>query len=610
MGIKSLISRVKRTSLPEIQYRARRYLLARSAKKKKALIVGSVPRIDWGVVDFLELPEFDFDADTAEGVSPADNFCFSLNADPNIIATEEQKNGLAWHGDLHSQNFDLDIRQIWEKGRLQHLTLLLLGEDAKKTELAKRQCINWLHKNPFLLGPHYMSPMECGLRIPAFFYALKCIKDWPQTDWDTLADAVYRHSWWVSRNLALYSSLGNHTVCECIGLVFGGAVYRETEEGKKWLSRGCTLLEKELSHQILDDGGPAEQSMNYHRFVLDLYWLACGFLEKNRLYDCSKWKTRLVLGENFLENMEYSKGLMPNIGDSDDGCVVAPGVWPRRPLGIKDESLNQNLGSIAYPESGYTVITKGKEFFLTFDHGSLGMAPLYGHGHADALSITLYINEQPFLIDPGTFLYNGDPALRTYFKGTSAHNTVCIDGQDQAVQETGFVWAKPYKAEALDIKSLPGQVWKLACHHGYQRLKDSVFHYRALVVHPNGFLLVVDHFSGTGTHEYELNYHLDPGVGVADQDQWLRLSNREETLFLNNPGPGFALLKGNTNPLSGWFSPAYGILEKTVTLKQLKKGFPSDVRFVSLFCKHIGQLEQAIEFQKITMEILCSDILS
>jgi len=86
----------------------------------------------------------------------------------------------------------------------------------------------------------------------------------------------------VSRNLALYSSLGNHTVCECIGLVFGGAVFRETGEGKKWLSRGCTLLEKELSHQILDDGGPAEQSLNYHRFVLDLYWLACGFLEKNR----------------------------------------------------------------------------------------------------------------------------------------------------------------------------------------------------------------------------------------------------------------------------------------------------------------------------------------
>jgi hypothetical protein len=203
-------------------------------------------------------------------------------------------------------------------------------------------------------------------------------------------------------------SLGNHTVCECIGLVFGGAVFRETEEGKKWLSRGCGLLEKELSHQILDDGGPAEQSLNYHRFVLDLYWMAFGLLEKNRLYDCSNWKTRLILGERFLDKMKYSKRLMPGIGDSDDGHAVAPGIRPRRPLMAKKDSPGHNLESIAFPESGYTVISKGKELFLTFDHGPLGMAPLYGHGHADALSITLYHNEQPFLIDPGTFQYNGD----------------------------------------------------------------------------------------------------------------------------------------------------------------------------------------------------------
>ena len=31
--------------------------------------------------------------------------------------------------------------------------------------------------------------------------------------------------------------------------------------------------------QILDDGGPAEQSFSYHRFVLDLYWLAIGILD-------------------------------------------------------------------------------------------------------------------------------------------------------------------------------------------------------------------------------------------------------------------------------------------------------------------------------------------
>ena len=47
------------------------------------------------------------------------------------------------------------------------------------------------------------------------------------------------------------------------------------------MNRGIDLLQQELFHQILDDGGPAEQSLNYHRFVLDLYWLAVDFMEKN-----------------------------------------------------------------------------------------------------------------------------------------------------------------------------------------------------------------------------------------------------------------------------------------------------------------------------------------
>ena len=70
-----------------------------------------------------------------------------------------------------------------------------------------------------------------------------------------------------------------------------------------------------------------------------------------------------------------------------------------------------------------------------------GMPPLYNHGHADALSITLSVGGKETLVDPGTYRYNGEPEFRKYFKGTRAHNTVTIDGLDQAVQETGLFGA-------------------------------------------------------------------------------------------------------------------------------------------------------------------------
>ena len=71
----------------------------------------------------------------------------------------------------------------------------------------------------------------------------------------------------------------------------------------------------------------------------------------------------------------------------------------------------------SFPEAGYAVI-RTPEILFTFDYGPLGMAPLYNHGHADALSITLSVNGDLLIVDPGTYAYNGVPEFRRYFKGT------------------------------------------------------------------------------------------------------------------------------------------------------------------------------------------------
>ena len=95
---------------------------------------------------------------------------------------------------------------------------------------------------------------------------------------------------------------------------------------------------------------------------------------------------------------------------------------PKRP---KIYPINGEVN--VFKDSGYTIIKIINNFTFTFDHGPLGMAPLYNHGHADALSITLSKDDRPILIDPGTYRYNGVPEWRRYFKGTRAHNTVTID---------------------------------------------------------------------------------------------------------------------------------------------------------------------------------------
>ena len=55
-----------------------------------------------------------------------------------------------------------------------------------------------------------------------------------------------------------------------------------------------------------------------------------------------------------------------------------------------------------------------------------------GHSHSDTLSIIVRSGDEEILIDPGTYTYTGEPEWRDWFRGSSAHNTIRIDGLDQA----------------------------------------------------------------------------------------------------------------------------------------------------------------------------------
>jgi len=211
------------------------------------------------------------------------------------------------------------------------------------------------------------------------------------------------------------------------------------------------------------------------------------------------------------------------------------------------------------------------------------MAPLYNHGHADALSITLSVAGRPILVDPGTFRYNGDPDFRRYFKATQAHSTVTVDGEDQAVQETGFIWNHPFTAELTrSEKVFDGWVFA-ACHDGYRRLKEPVVHTRVVSFFEGAHFYIRDTFSGTGVHDFELNYHLHPNIIPTRRDGWWRLGNVDAEVFIRLlRGPDFITLNGQEGPPFGWFSPAYGVKAKSSVLNCRKRGASTEISFLTV----------------------------
>ncbi|MBI4775003.1 MAG: heparinase II/III-family protein [Deltaproteobacteria bacterium] len=213
------------------------------------------------------------------------------------------------------------------------------------------------------------------------------------------------------------------------------------------------------------------------------------------------------MGERFLRSFEEHEENFPMIGDSDDSHAIAPGLKPKRhivdtvknvafhksfeglvsseePVGRASQpssirspnDIFDRFGQIHYAvggaekvhkplswgygrclsffRSGYTLMEAGRNTRIIFDHGPLGMPPLYNHGHADCLSLTLSVDGRQILVDPGTYRYNRVNELRKYFKGTRSHNTVTVDGKDQAVQQGNFIWTNPFTASILERTEL------------------------------------------------------------------------------------------------------------------------------------------------------------
>ncbi len=502
--------------------------------------------------------------------------------DAGTIKEEENRFRKVFFARIRTDQIKHDLRALWEPARLQKIAAILAGNSSvpedQRDSLALQMALGWIAANPFPFGLHYMSVMECGLRIPVF---VRCLTLSPgaEDSRQTLFTAIYQHAWLTAHRLSRYSSLGNHTVAECVGLIFAGALFSEQAQGKAWLSTGIKLLHQELDHQVLDDGGPAEQSLSYHRFVLDLFWLAVDFLETNGLHDCTGWKPKLQAGEAFLAALTDQSGLYPAIGDSDDGWAVAPGLAPSREVCIRAVSAEKMQ---TFPQAGYTVLRNDSGLMLSFDHGPLGMPPLYNHGHADALSLTLSIKGKQMLVDSGTYRYNGVPEWRRYFKGTRAHNTVTIDGLDQAEQVTGFIWAKPYTAQLLSCEKTDMGVCVEASHNGYSRLPQAVEHRRSLLWSEQGFLLVRDTFTGTGEHTFELNFHLHPEASVTERDGCWQISRGDAALALCLlEGEHFIPVHGQESPILGWFSPSYGLKQKTTVLQIRKEGPPEAFTFTT-----------------------------
>lgn len=519
-----------------------------------------------------------------------------------------------------------DIKCLWEPNR--HLMIsdlamaYRLSGELKYAQGVQTLLESWWRQCPYSLGANWSSALELALRLVSWSHAWQLLGGidsvlFQGADGQAFLQrwlaSIYQHCHFIAGHFSRHSSANNHLFGELTGLHVAALTWPCWPESAAWLAQ----TERELEQQALLQNGPdgvnREQAIYYQHTVADEMLLCLLAGRANRRPRSAAFLQRLVTMLEFIAAMMNVAGDVPMIGDADDAQLAnwdkSPGANVYRALlasgaalfGRADFKLKAGrfddksawllgeagrqayhaLPSVAattlprsFADGGYYLMgarfDTPTEVRLIADAGPLGYLGIAAHGHADALALTLSVAGQAVLVDPGTYAYHTQQQWRDYFRGTSAHNTLRIDGQDQSVSGGNFLWLRKARASCLAWRDdAAGQFWS-ASHDGYLALPDPVLHRREVSMAPDAARIVVeDVLECKGTHEVELFWHIDPQCQVTLAGKVMHVRGEVFSLEMHLPdvpGATMALVRGGEQPVLGWISHRFDEKQAAPTL--------------------------------------------
>ena len=466
--------------------------------------------------------------------------------------TKRRADSLHWtkRGDFDSQLGD--IKYIWEPSRFGWVYTLARAYAATGHENYPacfwRFFESWWAANPPQCGPNWQCGQEIALRTMAGVWGLHAFWSSPHSTDERVSvfsAFVAASAERIAGNIDFARALrSNHTISEAAGLYTVGVLFPEFEQADRWRAMGKSLLDGECLDQFYADGAYIQHSLNYQRLALQVYTWVLRLADLNG--DALHPSTREALDRSttFLRHLQdATTGQVPNYGHND-GALVLPlnscGYLDYRPAigamhyalhaqrlydpGPWDEDLQWLFGeSSSLPaaqicgstdRSPASVHARDGGYYTLRGRQSWAMVRCHTYRdrpvQADMLHMDLWWRGLNILRDSGTFRYHCEQPWLDYFQGTSAHNTVVVDGRDQMRRSGHFMWLHWTRSTVRYHQQLADgriEYWE-GQRESYRRHPGGLIHRRAVIRVGDHFWVVVDDLLGSGSRRLELYWHL------------------------------------------------------------------------------------------------------
>lgn len=435
---------------------------------------------------------------------------------------------------------------------------------------------DWILANPYPAADNNMETwrgLEVHFRVLRWAEGFDALQEAPAFEDATrilLLSSILDHVHYLGN---FHKSTSNWLAMEMNGLAAAAVAWPEFKESAVWLDYAIEKLTPELTRQVYPDGVQMELTSHYHWVTLRNFELFAETVRKGGRTLEGAWDETIERMYGYLADSMRPDGfgVLNNDSDRDDNrarVLAAAAAFGRedwRYIASNGAEGTAPAGppSRVYPVAGQLIMRDGfgeKAQWAFFDAGPMGI----GHWHYDKLHLSVAAYGRDVLVDSGRYTYVGGP-WREYFRGTTSHNTVLINGAGQMehAKTGGDISSQFARTEAFDAGYG-------AFEDGYVDFEGAARHERAVYYQRGAFWLVLDRVTiqRPGTIAVHWHFHPDCTVAAEGLDTVSLDEGKGNVRIVPSGEPHWRrrLARGEETPaILGWYSRSYNIKEPATT---------------------------------------------